>query len=811
MSGKGSQHFRVGDWLVEPDLGRVSRGSERASLRPREMDLLAYFARRPREVLRTDDIIATVWSGVHVTNDSLYFSISQLRKVLDEGDADRSIIETIPKRGYRLMAEVTPVDSAPTETPEPSVDRLGDGKAETADGPASQDPGEEGSRRLPTGIWGIAATLVVAAGIAWFVLTDDMPTPAAAPTAAANVAPDANSIAVMPFIDLTPEADYTYFSDGITEEILNRLTGVRDLRVAARTSSFTFKDSSADVIEIGRSLGVANLLEGSVRKEGNRVRVAVQLIDATSGFQLWSDSYDRQLTSVFDIQNEISHRVAEALKITLGNNGAAGDRSGRPATADVLDEYLLGLEAIRTQSFDSLARAVRHFETVREMDPSFSAATVQLAKAHLELLNTGASNDLARAVTARSLLRAVIAEDPDNAAAHRVMGKAEKFLGNPMAARRELDLALQLAPSDSEALVHLSHVMSAQGDIVESRQLLDRALRLDPFSSDVLRSYAILQQQFGLSDVALQAMQRASELHPDNPNHYYILGSLQAQDQGSIARALDNFLRAAELDPVDYEIAAYVAATYLALGLNDEASRFIQRADDTGPQAPTTLALHAMRAALDGRNSEARARSLDALELDSMRIYTHSVITRTFLPIIVNDAIQGNGLEDAIARLEALHLSAKVMHDEVSERTGLDSRLAFSDLSRTWLVSLAVLYDAAGMTDKLTNALDGLALTRIDALGEYRDSLRNDDYLLEAEVLSLQGDVEGAFAMLNLAVENDLVYLWQFLYAENPALNPLKNDARWDALVARIEARVDAERELVTRSLGMVLPDVEAD
>ena len=161
----------------------------------------------------------------------------------------------------------------------------------------------------------------------------------------------------MPFIDLTPETDYTYFSDGITEEILNRLTRIQGLRVAARTSSFTFKDSSADVIEIGRSLGVANLLEGSVRKEGDRVRIAVQLIDATTGFQLWSDSYDRQLTSVFEIQNEISRRVADALEITLASNGV-GDRADHPASADVLDDYLLGLEALRTQTFESLARAV---------------------------------------------------------------------------------------------------------------------------------------------------------------------------------------------------------------------------------------------------------------------------------------------------------------------------------------------------------------------------------------------------------------------------------------------------------------------
>jgi len=810
VSGKESQQFQLGDWLVEPELGRVSRGEQRASLRPREMDLLVYFAARPREVLKTDDIIRDVWSGVHVTNDSLYFSISQLRKVLDQTGTAGSVIETIPKRGYRLMADVSTIDHGQSDAVEPAA-----GGSTGVEGSAGDTVDRAPPRSGPDlrRTLAIAAVLIAAAGLVWLSFAGG---PAQSPSASSQPptiaqSMDARSIAVMPFIDLTPETDYTYFSDGITEEILNRLTRITTLRVAARTSSFTFKDSGADVTEIGRSLGVANLLEGSVRKEGDRVRVSVQLIDAVSGFQLWSNTYDRQLTSVFEIQNEISRHVADALEITLAGNEADGGKAAQPATPDALDEYLMGLEAIRTQSFESLARAVDHFETVLELDPSFSAARVQLATAHLEMLNTGASNDVTRARVAETLLQAVIAEEPGNAAAHRVMGKAQKFLGNPGEALRELNLALQMAPSDSEAMVHLAHLMSSRGEAIEARELMAQALQLDPFSSNVLRSYAVMQRQFGATDIAERAMERATELHPDNPNHFYILGSLQAEDRGNIALGLDNFRLAAQLDPADYEIAAYVSATYLTLGLRDEATPFIQRADDTGPRAMTTLAVHAMRAMLDGRTAEAREISLDALEQNSMRIYTHSVITSTFLPMIVSDAIQSGELEEAIARLEAAKASQKLVQDELAQRAGLDALLAFSDLSRTWLVSLAVLYKAAGMEQKLDNALDGLALTRIHALGEYRDAIRNDDYLVEAEVLALEGKVDDAFAMLELAVDNNLIYMWQFNYANNPAFDALRDDPRWEPLMARVESRIGEERQLVTATLGMVRRADEAN
>ena len=301
------------------------------------------------------------------------------------------------------------------------------------------------------------------------------------------------------------------------------------------------------------------------------------------------------------------------------------------------------------------------------------------------------------------------------------------------------------------------------------------------------------------------------QLHPNNPNSVWQLGSLQAGDKGRIARGLDSYRMAAELDADDYEIAAYVAATYQTLEMPEEAQPWISRAEESGPEAVTTKALRAIEASLRGDDQAAMTMSLEALEMSSHRIYSHSPITSTLLPMVARGAVDGGGLEDAIRRLEALQATHKLIRDELHRRVGMESLLAFSELNRAWLVSLAVLYEAAGMDDKFANALDGLALTRIDNLGEYRDALRNDDYLLEAEVLALQGDTDGAFQMLGRAIDNELIYMWQFNYAKNPALASLQADPRWDRLMAKVQVRIAEERQLVTTALGMVKSAEEAD
>jgi len=797
MTGKSNGKFRIGEWLVEPDTGRVSRNGETATLRPREMDLLVCLARRPGEVRSVDDIMREVWAGVEVTNDSLYFSISQLRKVLDGASADTSVIETVPKRGYRLAAPVA-------ECTPPGDDI--DSKRSTPDDGATGTAGS-GRPAKRAAIAAVAAIVLVAVVFATVDRSRGPDDPSDSFVAGRDSVANTGSIAVMPFVDLTPGSDYTYFSDGITEEILNRLTRVPGLRVAARTSSFTFKDSDADAVSIGRALGVSSILEGSVRKEGDRVRIAVQLIDAGTGFQVWSDSYDRDLVSIFDVQNEISHRVSDALKLALaGPPGEGGDRSGRPATAAALDEYLLGLEGLRTSSFESLRAAVAHFEAVLDIDPGFDAARVQLAETKLQILNTGASDDDSLIGEAGALVTGVLERHPDDSDAHRVYGVVLKWQEQWDKAREQFERALELAPSDSKAMTHLVHAALASGDLERARMLLDRAIRIDPFSDRILHSYTSVQRQLGATDLALEAAERAVALHPEKPNPAWMLGQLQMADIGQLAEGLGSFLASAARDPDDYEIAAYVAGGYLSLGMLAEAEPWIRSAEELGPDdAVTALSVRAVYELLQGNHRSARDAAERAITGGDYRFVAHSALTAPLLTLLGMEASRQGDVEEIADLLSnrvpgSVKYAGKFEGDDVAFR----NLLALSNLPRRWYVSLAAAHSAAGNDAEARAALDKLRDARLDAVLAIRDQLRGDDYLLEAEVLAIEGDADGAFAMLDDALDNNLLFLWQVQYANNAAFTPLHEDPRWSGLLDRVESRIGTERRKAVNLVGML-------
>jgi TolB-like protein/DNA-binding winged helix-turn-helix (wHTH) protein len=271
---------RIGAWTADPALNLLQQGERSVRLEPRAMDVLMHLAASSGAVTSVEDLMSAVWKGVIVSDGSVYLAISQLRQALGDAPSGVSYIETVPKRGYRLVVPVEPLAIASVTLPEP-----------------------HGSRRS----WKVPA-LVVAIVAVFALLWAMRPTVAAAD----------RSLAVLPFADLSPEGDQAYFADGITEEVLNRLASVRDLRVIARSSSFQLRGRSAEARAAGEKLGVEHVLVGSVRKSGDRVRVTAQLTEVRSGQQLWSQTYERGLEDIFAVQDEIAKAVATAMEVKLG-------------------------------------------------------------------------------------------------------------------------------------------------------------------------------------------------------------------------------------------------------------------------------------------------------------------------------------------------------------------------------------------------------------------------------------------------------------------------------------------------------------
>jgi len=328
----------IGDWCVNPVTCQISRNGESARVEERTMRLLLCLAEHAGQVVSIDELLNQVWPDVIVTSDSVYQAVTSLRRLLGDDTKNPIYIATVPRLGYRLLATVSPLsDPIPGQAPDQAPDQAADASSSpTATLTAAQNDTSEPSttnppafgRRLRAGFTGTVfkgpgflRPLVVAiclAAVAAFVIYQKSvesasPNSSARNPQAAVIQQPERSIAVVPFLDLTEGMKQEEFADGMTEELIDRLSKIPGVRVPGATSSFYFKGKQMPVADIARSLGVAYILDGSVRKSGTRLRVAARLIRADSGYVVWSETYDRPFTDILMVQDDIAGEVTKAL------------------------------------------------------------------------------------------------------------------------------------------------------------------------------------------------------------------------------------------------------------------------------------------------------------------------------------------------------------------------------------------------------------------------------------------------------------------------------------------------------------------
>ena len=321
------------------------------------------------------------------------------------------------------------------------------------------------------------------------------------------------SIAVLPFVDMSEKRDQEYFSDGLTEELLDLLAQVPDLHVPARTSSFYFKGKQVTIAEIAKALGVANVLEGSVRKAGNTVRVTAQLIRADNGYHLWSKTYDRDMKDIFKVQDEIAATVVNALKASLLPTVAAAARR-RTANTDAYNQYLLARSFYFQFTVPGYRRAVAAYKTAISLDPNYAAAYAGLAIAENELadkISDPAGIDRAAAAAERA-----IKLGPDIAAGYAARGYLRAFwLWNWVGAMEDFNKALALDPNNSLALAQYSFLLAAEGRLPEAINVAQRSIKVDPLVAIAWVTLARHLNNSGDLRGARSALHRAHELDPD--------------------------------------------------------------------------------------------------------------------------------------------------------------------------------------------------------------------------------------------------------------------------------------------------------
>ena len=441
---------------------------------------------------------------------------------------------------------------------------------------------------------------------------------------AANTGPPAKSIAVLPFLDLSPAKDQEYFCDGISEEILNTLAKVEGLQVAARTSSFSFKGTNLGVKEIAEKLGVRHILEGSLRREGNRIRVTTQLVNATDGFHLWSETYERELQGVFALQDEITRAITGVLKVKL-----AAARPAQKQNTEAYDLYLQGVFFSNKSTEEGLRKSLEFFQRSLEKDPNAARTWAGIAKVWNWLADA-----YVRPLDAFPQMKAAaekaVALDPNNAEAHIWVGESKRILDWDMTGfGAELHRALQLDPNSAMAHSFMGLYEATQGNKAAAIAHIQESVRLDPLSPIISNFAAMGYMCVGHLDEAMTEGKRTLELDPNYIYESPILAHVY-REKGMFPEAIALFLKAqqmtgqpqpglaityarmgrlgearqilAELKEVaakKYIAAEEIAAVYVALGDKEEAFKWLARAcDDHGgaiqaiPVRPVFKALH---------------------------------------------------------------------------------------------------------------------------------------------------------------------------------------------------------------------------
>jgi serine/threonine protein kinase/Tfp pilus assembly protein PilF len=426
-----------------------------------------------------------------------------------------------------------------------------------------------------------------AAMFAQALASPSLSTPTDAETIPQPVVSAAKSIAVLPFSNMSADAESEYFTDGMAEEIINALSKIQTLRVTSRTASFAFRGKSEDIAEIGQKLKVSTFLEGSVRKMGNRIRITAQLVNVADGYQLWSEKYDRELEDVFAIQDDISQAIVKALRVILTEDEKKAIEKTRKVNVEAYDYYLRGRQHIHQLSRKSLETARKMFRRAIEIDPEYALAHAGLADCS-SILYMKVDARESNLTQGDSASQRALELDPELAEAHVARGLAVSLRKQFDEAEREFETAMRLDPKLFEAAYYFARARVSQGRFAEAAKLFERACTLRPEDYQAPGFLAQAYHALGMSAESEAAYRRQArlveerlDLIPDDARAC-VLGAAAFAILGDAGRAAELAKRALAIDSDDPMLLYNVACTYAQLHQTNDALDCLESAVDKG-------------------------------------------------------------------------------------------------------------------------------------------------------------------------------------------------------------------------------------
>ena len=556
--------FRVGSWLVQPTLNTISQNGTSTRVEPKVMEVLVCLSRHAGEPVTKEELLETVWRDTFVTDDVLKRSVSELRRVFEDDARESRIIETIPKRGYRLLAAVQPVN----------------GHVQGGAGPQPVEIPPQPSR-TPSRGWkiGLSAVTIVIPVCALLVALNL----AGLRDRLFGRAQVINSLAVLPLQNLSGDPSQDYFADGMTEELITELSHLSSLRVISRTSIMRYKNANKPLPEIARELGVEGIIEGSVLRSGDQVRITAQLIYAPQDKNIWAQSYERNVEDVLALQSAVAGSIANEIRVQMKPAEQAQLGSFRAVNLKAHEAYLQGRYHLQQAqdvlnkknkgklNEDEAESAVNWFQQAIQADPNYAPPYIGVSDAW------SASQLPPRdwLVRARPMALKALQLDDNLADAHYNMASILGFVDwNWVESEKEFRRAIQLEPSSAAFHSDYSKLLFELGRAQEGMKEAELAQALDPKSERMADAFYLIRQ----FDRAVELYHSRAHMMPSDFNPHFVLSNIYAltgRQQEAIAE-IQKMLTILEYQ----ELAATVGQDYERSGFQQALKAYAKQLED---------------------------------------------------------------------------------------------------------------------------------------------------------------------------------------------------------------------------------------
>jgi TolB-like protein/DNA-binding winged helix-turn-helix (wHTH) protein/Flp pilus assembly protein TadD len=533
---------------------------------PKAYDVLRYLVENPGRLVTQDELLEALWPETYVNPEILRKYILDIRKILGDRSDKPVFIETVTKRGYRFIAPVIEVADEPPGSPTSNATEE-QVSPETA--PSEQQRSSRRNRLRKLAMIPVLAVVALVAAAAtgghfWL-----------ARNKAHARSLNNTSIAVLPFADLSPRKDQEYFSDGLADELITDLTKIPGLKVVARSSTFQFKGKNEDPRRVGQKLGVANVLEASVRKEGNRVRITAALTKVADGSQLWSETYDREITHIFAAQDEIARAVTEALQVKLLSAGNAEvSASSRSTNPEAYQAYLQGQYfAARGQDKEDLNKALSYADQAIKLDAKYAPAWAQRSQVLERLARVSLIDSADGFRRARESAEKAIGLDAGSATGYMTLALVQiDHDWDWEGADASLKKAALFAPGSAAVLGDRAHLARILGRVEEAVGLYEKAIALDPLRANFHLALGYELYVAGRYQQAPAALQKAQELNPQLSSLHLTYGQIQLAE-GRWQSALEEM----EKETGEWEKLSGEVLAYHALDRREESDKALKK------------------------------------------------------------------------------------------------------------------------------------------------------------------------------------------------------------------------------------------